>query len=294
MGIVSQIPYWSKVDRMKPKLKAIGAPFNTNHSSCFALKPKNFEWTTEGDYPVVVMDRAITRPDMINGVPDKYAWLCESRAMLPEHDRILQDQRILSSYKAIYISDKTKLSMSPNLRFCFAGSNYPWLPILNNAPQKTKMCSMIASPKTACAGHHYRHQVARKYMGLLDLYGGACGSTRIGFENKTVDGHPDKSSAIVPYRFSIVMENDIYPDYFTEKITDCFASWTVPVYWGCPTIDEYFNPEGIIKFDDGFDINCLTEELYQSMLPAIEENNQIVRNLVMSDDMLFDKIRNSK
>ncbi len=272
------------------KLSAIGAPFNINHSSCYAHKPKRFKWTNEKGYPTVVMDRAITRSDMLDGKPNKYAWVCESRAILPNHDQILKNPRVRSSYKKIFISDKTKLHLGPNLVYCPAGSNLPWLPILDEQPLKNKMCSMIASPKTGCSGHNYRHRVARKYMSQLDLYGGACNSPRFGFDNKTTDGHPDKSSAIVPYRFSVVMENDSYPDYFTEKITDCFASWTVPIYWGSPSIGDNFNIDGIIIFTDGFDVSSLTVELYEKMLPAIEENNKIVQQLQMADDTIYTNI----
>ena len=272
------------------KLSAIGAPFNINHSSCYAHKPKRFKWTNEKGYPTVVMDRAITRSDMLDGRPNKYAWVCESRAILSNHDQILKNPRVHSSYKKIFINDKTKLHLGPNLIYCPAGSNLPWLPMLNELPLKNKMCSMIASSKQMCQGHKYRHQIAKKYMSQLDLYGGACNSPRFGFDNKTTDGHPDKASAIVPYRFSVVMENDSYPDYYTEKITDCFASWTVPIYWGNPSIGENFNLDGIIILTDRFDVSSLTVELYEKMLPAIEENNKIVQQLQMADDIIYTNI----
>jgi len=289
------------------KLNAINAPFNLNHSSCYSHKPKLFEWTGGPEYPTVVMDRAITHPNNCNGIPDKYAWICESRTICWQ-DNILQHQEIYSSYKKIFLADKTKLHLGPNLVYCPAGSNLPWLPILDEPPLKNKMCSMIASPKARTCGHKYRHQIARKYMNQLDLIGGSCGSPRFGFGHQAT-AHPDKSSFTVPYRFQVVIENDSYPDYYTEKITDCFASWTVPIYWGCPSIGDYFNMDGIINLTDGnlgiappegpsgpvdFDISSLTEELYIKMLPAIEENNKIIQQLQMSDDTLYTNIMNEE
>ena len=40
------------------------------------------------------------------------------------------------------------------------------------------------------------------------------------------------------------------PGYFTEKLLDCFLTRTVPVYWGCPDIYEYFDLDGIIHVNN--------------------------------------------
>ena len=36
----------------------------------------------------------------------------------------------------------------------------------------------------------------------------------------------------------------------TEKLTDCFACGTIPVYYGTAGVAQYFNPEGIIFLDE--------------------------------------------
>jgi hypothetical protein len=53
--------------------------------------------------------------------------------------------------------------------------------------------------------------------------------------------------------FSIVIENISEYDYFSEKIVDCFATMTIPIYFGCINISEYFDVTGIII------INCLDD-----------------------------------
>jgi predicted nucleic acid-binding Zn ribbon protein len=52
---------------------------------------------------------------------------------------------------------------------------------------------------------------------------------------------PNKLDGLKDYMFSIVVENSIYPKYYTEKITDCFATGTVPIYYGDKSIGEDFN-----------------------------------------------------
>ena len=77
----------------------------------------------------------------------------------------------------------------------------------------------------------------------------------------------------------ITIENSQNKNYFTEKLIDCFMSYTIPIYWGCPNISDYFNPDGIIFFEneDKLDdiLNNLSETDYSSRIKAIEENYKI-------------------
>lgn len=51
---------------------------------------------------------------------------------------------------------------------------------------------------------------------------------------------PDKLGTLKNYRFCICYENTQgTPGYVTEKIFDCFAAGTVPVYWGASNIEDY-------------------------------------------------------
>lgn len=77
-------------------------------------------------------------------------------------------------------------------------------------------------------------------------------------------------------QFHVAIENCRMPDYFTEKIIDCFRTRTVPIYWGCTNIAEYFNPRGMIVAKTLWGLmracNRLTPETYAGMRDAIEEN----------------------
>jgi hypothetical protein len=147
---------------------------------------------------------------------------------------------------------------------------------------------MFASGKKVTIGHHVRHQIAEQLKGKIDIVGGAANTQRVG-ENKSP--WPDKSQFINDYRFQIVIENDKYETYFTEKITDCFATGTIPVYWGAPDIGKYFNVDGMIILDKELDISILTEEYYLSKIDAIKDNFERVQKMQGSDDILFDLIQ---
>jgi hypothetical protein len=78
--------------------------------------------------------------------------------------------------------------------------------------------------------------------------------------------------------FHVAVENSQNKNYFTEKIVDAFLCKTLPIYWGCPNIGEYFDDRGIISFhneDELLDIiNSLTEEDYYNRKEYIEKNSQ--------------------
>ena len=79
-----------------------------------------------------------------------------------------------------------------------------------------------------------------------------------------------------PYLSDFNHEKNNRPDYFTDKIIDCFCTKTVPIYWGAPYIGDFYDDRGIIHFKDEFElvdiINNLTPQDYYDMKPFIDIN----------------------
>ncbi len=72
----------------------------------------------------------------------------------------------------------------------------------------------------------------------------------------------DKHAVNAGYKFSICYENCRYvPGYITEKIFDCFAAGSIPIYWGAGNVLDYI-PKNC--FIDRRDFATL-EELYQHL-----------------------------
>jgi hypothetical protein len=67
-------------------------------------------------------------------------------------------------------------------------------------------------------------------------------STPIGYGQET------KHAVLDNYCFSIA-ETCREDNLFTEWIVDCFALGTIPIFWGAPNIDRFFNAKGILQFD---------------------------------------------
>ena len=78
--------------------------------------------------------------------------------------------------------------------------------------------------------------------------------------------------------------------YITEKLMDCFATGTIPVYMGSQDIGDYFNEDGIIKLTDNFDIEQLNEDLYHSKMNAIKDNFDRCMNVISADDLLYEEV----
>jgi hypothetical protein len=89
--------------------------------------------------------------------------------------------------------------------------------------------------------------------------------------------------------FSVTIENSKYETYWTEKILDCFACGTIPIYHGASDIGDYFNMDGIIILNDNFDPNTLTPDLYLSKEDAIIDNYERAIKYDVIEDLIWEK-----
>lgn len=142
-----------------------------------------------------------------------------------------------------------------------------------SSPEKMRSVSCVLSDAHVYTGH-------RKRLGFVyDLIKNGLRFDLIGKGFRPVD---DKWKALESYRFSIALENEEIPHYFTEKITDCFLAWTIPVYWGCTNLEEYFPSESFIRIDiekpdeAAEIILSLDEREYRNRYPALVEARQLV------------------
>ncbi|MBP7461258.1 MAG: glycosyltransferase, partial [Candidatus Delongbacteria bacterium] len=100
----------------------------------------------------------------------------------------------------------------------------------------------------------------------------------------------DKWAGLSPYRYSLAIENFSGPDYWTEKLADCYLAWTLPIYYGCTNIEEYFPPESFIRIniekpDEAMDIirRVLFDDPWPKRIEAIRE----ARRRVLEHHQLF-------
>ena len=62
-------------------------------------------------------------------------------------------------------------------------------------------------------------------------------------------------------KFSICFEQTSSPWYVSEKIYHAFLAGTVPIYWGCPEISQYFNPAAFVNCHDYPSFEAVVEKV---------------------------------
>ena len=229
------------------------------------------------------------------GNPDRrFAILGESRAIIPEvYTKFIRNRSYIENeFYFLFTFDEEILSTFKNAKYVPFGSNY-WYGMNDNSAispenymNKDKNISIIASNKKMCRMHLVRQETAKRCMteGLADAFGNFLGGAYVPIE-----------LPFQRYRYSIVIENNITPYYFTEKITNCFAAQTIPIYLGATEIHQFFNPDGIIiislKDLDRLDEilkQCTTEE-YERRLPAVLDNFERVKQFGNITDYMYIK-----
>jgi len=90
--------------------------------------------------------------------------------------------------------------------------------------------------------------------------------------------YPQKSKEpSLRYMYHFSVENCREEGYFTEKLLDCFLTYSLPLYYGDPLIGEAFLTDGMIIMDESRfvdQVNALTPEFYRSKAEAMEENRR--------------------
>ncbi|GHG98919.1 glycosyltransferase family 10 domain-containing protein [Pseudodonghicola xiamenensis] len=164
-----------------------------------------------------------------------------------------------------------------------------WVPEWRDLPlDKTAMCSLIASAKRDSEGHKLRHA-------MVDW-------SRVSGQDVTVLGRgytpfEAKAEGLAPYRYSIVIENVQETNYFSEKLMDAVLCNTVPIYWGCPNLDRFMNPEGIIQCQTEADLRAavaaMSVEDFEARLPQLRRLQGELEQYIDIDVRAAEVIRQS-
>jgi hypothetical protein len=233
---------------------------------------KYIQWANDSSLQeTVYVDNWIPLAFSDNVSGTKYAWLLESKYVTPEIVKDIEENylKYFETFKYIFTHNKHLLNLDN--RFKWVPANGYWIKEAKIYP-KTKMISFITSNKNFTEGHKTRLEWVEKIGDQVDLYG------------RGFNEIESKEDGLCDYMFSVAIENGIYESYFTEKILDCFATGTIPIYLGTPDISDYFNKNGIIDLTDEFDVS---EEIYYSKLNAIKENLEKVKEIEVLEDFIY-------
>ena len=247
------------------------------------LKPTKIKWINglmEYDGITIFTDNFIDS-HLIDSVKSKIKifWLLEPRAVNPTgYNKIIEKEH---KFDYILTYDKDLLSRGDKyIEYVVAQSRVS--DIDSGIHPKSKMVSMIASNKRLTNGHRYRHEIINAIHSKhkFDLWGS-------GYRYFNTKNEPLKD-----YYFSVSVMNSKIDNYFTEVLVDNFRLGTVPIFWGCPNIEKYFDTNGIITFDTIEDLDKILTNLsvddYHNRLYFIEKNLNLSKSFVSTDDIIAD------
>lgn len=149
-------------------------------------------------------------------------------------------------------------------------------------PIKPKMASVICSSKAVTPDHRRRLDFVRLLQARLgsdiDVFG------------RGIRAMDDKSEAIWPYKYHIVLEND-HSDYFmTEKISDAYLGWSYPIYFGGKEAYHRF-PDGAFTAIDIYQpeqaISIIRSVLASATYEDTQAETATARRAVLQQNNLF-------
>lgn len=194
----------------------------------------------------------------------------EPNAIFDNENFVLENSK---HYNAIFTYNKKILENCSNAIYCPFPA-YSWISEAQwsslNIGKKQFQISCLTGFKRMTEGHLFRQLLYYNQAVFQKAFGG----NLVFFRSK--DGHPlpeignnpflgsEKFPLFETFQFSIVIENSSQPNYFTEKLIDCLITKTIPIYYGCPNIDEYFDTKGWILLE-ALDPTKRLEELYQKL-----------------------------
>ena len=221
------------------------------------------------------------------GTPDrKFGFLIESPTVVPKSYRLFDTFKGLEKdFDLIFTYSDYLLNKLDNARFtpfCATLYNSEFAPN-DSYLKKDKDISILSSNKLMCELHKFRYDLAYKCKNekLADTFGTFDGGDLVSL-----------TDTLLRYRYSICIENNIEPYFFTERIICAFANQTIPIYLGTTKINEFFNPDGIIQITTKSDIKKVlkecTKENYEARIPAILDNYERCKKFTEPFDYMWE------
>lgn len=201
----------------------------------------------------------------------KILWVKESEAISKFASAAIDYHK---NFDVVLAYDTEVLSKCENSYFMPFGT--AWVHDYNMGQTKKFQVSHLTGFKQMTPAHVLRQKLHYKQENILipkDFYISQHWNVENSFNNKLLS---DSKNPLFESQFHICIENSKQKNFFTEKLIDCLITKTVPIFYGCENIEDFFNTEGFIIVNDVKEIveacNKLNKDSYETFAKAVEEN----------------------
>ncbi|WP_269622132.1 glycosyltransferase family 10 domain-containing protein [Prochlorococcus marinus] len=213
----------------------------------------------------------------------KILYLVEPSEVLPRlKQKVLKKGNI---FDFIYTTDNDIINSFDSAYLFEYGTS--WLNFNSLNIKKDNFISFVTSKKKKTTGQRLRQEI---YKQLL-IYKPSNPFNYILHQSPPFLA--DRNYFFQSSKFHIAVENCKQSNYFTEKIIDCFASYTVPIYYGCPNLSDWFDMNGVICFETQDQLTKILEDIteddYSSRLDSMK-NNYIISQKFHSKNEVIPRI----
>jgi hypothetical protein len=187
---------------------------------------------------------------------------------------------VLTSQEPWAIHHPHAIFSQPGLNW-FYGHDYNYIrdhPPLNKTLDLSTVCSSKQQRHTL---HHLRYEFTQRLKNVLpelEIFGHG------------VRPIESKTEALDSFRYHLAIENHLCRHHWTEKLSDSFLGLSLPFYFGCPNVFDYF-PEGSVVPIDIRDFDASVETIRQTIRENTWEKRlgllQEARRRVLEEYHLF-------
>jgi len=241
--------------------------------------PRLIEWRRVSEPPAdVYTDLCI--PEAPSG-SEAIAWLIEPPTMPGKDGHYSWVEQNRHAFRTALTYRADLIERDPSF-YRFYPHGGAWVQATDYPVRKTSLVSLLASPKRLSAGHRLRHKAIERLGDRLDAFGPEY--------RHSGDLTMNKLLALIPYFYSVVIENGRLDFYFSEKLIDAFLTRTVPIYWGCPSIGRFFDHGGMLRWETLDDLEAIVSGIspdhYRSLSESIEHNYHEALRYVCAEDWI--------
>lgn len=187
-------------------------------------------------------------------LPDSSVYLvgiaCEPEAISHGRYEFIKNHK---NFDLLLTHDEEILKSCPNSKLCLYGTT--WIPqsVYENidTTRKQPKISCLTGSKEMTPAHTYRKFLYTNQLRIplpITWFRSSAGKLLPTYQHNPIlpiDGE-GKVSLFLDFQYSIAIENSRQTHYFSEKLIDCLVTKTIPIYYGCPNISEYFDTRGWI------------------------------------------------